>query len=210
MEQRETNKRGIFFKWPAILLWSIAFFIVLYTIYYTKTKSDWSICFITAWYFITIAVLACTVIPTESVTISESIATKPALIRLEYQIRWHQTKSRNSRKKHKVMQFFQMIMAISIPAIVHINSMATTWVISIFGALIAILESLRYMNQYEVVWISYREIAERLTREKFLFLSTAGPYQGLDENDSLTHLAERVEDIISIGATNETKETNRL
>ena len=108
------------------------------------------------------------------------------------------------------MQFFQMIMAISIPAIVHIDLIFIKWLISIFGALIAILESLQYMNQYEVVWISHREIAERLKREKFLFLSTAGPYQGLTELDSLTHLAERVEEIVSIGAINETKETNSL
>jgi len=146
----------------------------------------------------------------QTVPISQSIRMSPAWIRLESQIKWHQDKSRKSRKKHKLMQFFQVTMAISIPAIVHIDLTITKWIISIFGALIAVLESMQYMNQYEVIWISHREIAERLKREKFLFLSAAGHYQGLPEIDTLKHLAERVEEIVSIGATNETKETNSL
>jgi hypothetical protein len=146
----------------------------------------------------------------QAVLISESVRVSPAWIRLESQINWHQNKSRKSRKKHKLMQFFQVTMAISIPAIVHIDLAITKWIISLFGALIAILESMQYMNQYEVIWISHREIAERLKREKFLFLSAAGHYQGLVEIDTLKHLAERVEEIVSIGATNETKETNSL
>lgn len=146
----------------------------------------------------------------QTVLISQSIRMSPAWIRLEAQIKWHQDKSRKSRKKHKMMQFFQVTMAISIPAIVHIDLTITKWIISLFGALIAILESMQYMNQYEVIWISHREIAERLKREKFLFLSAAGHYQSSPETDMLKHLAERVEEIVSIGATNETKEPNSL
>jgi len=146
----------------------------------------------------------------QAIPISQNIRISPAWIRLESQINWHQDKSRKSRKKHKLMQFFQVTMAISIPAIVHIDLSITKWIISLFGALIAILESMQYMNQYEVIWISHREIAERLKREKFLFLSAAGHYQGLEEIDTLKHLAERVEEIVSIGATNETKESNSL
>ncbi|MHC1719560.1 MAG: DUF4231 domain-containing protein [Clostridiaceae bacterium] len=132
----------------------------------------------------------------------ENLDTEPVWQRLESQINWYEIKSKKNRKIFKVMKFFQITMAISIPVIVHIDLPITKWVISILGALIAIFESVQYMNQYEATWISHRVIAERLKREKFLFLSNAGPYQNLDEIENLTQLAERVEELISIEQPN--------
>ena len=127
---------------------------------------------------------------------------EPIWERLEYRIKWYEVKSMKNRKVFKVMKSLQITMAILIPAIVHIDLPITKWVISILGALIAIFESVQYMNQYEATWISHRVIAERLEREKFLFLAAAGPYQALDDTERLTKLAERVEELVSIEQPN--------
>jgi len=138
----------------------------------------------------------------------ENLKTEPVWERLESQINWYQSKSNKNRKIFKLMKFFQITMAILIPVIVHMDLPITKWVISILGALIAIFESVQYMNQYEATWISHRVIAERLKREKFLFLSNAGPYQSVEEIENLTQLAERVEELISIEQPNWINERN--
>ena len=128
----------------------------------------------------------------------ENTVTNPTLERIESQIEWYQYKSIKSRKIYKTMKFLQIIMAILIPTIVHIDLPIIKWIISVLGALIALFESIQYMNQYEAIWISHRTIAQLLRREKFLFLSAAGPYAELDESGRLKHLAVSVEEIISI------------
>ncbi|MHC1720895.1 MAG: DUF4231 domain-containing protein [Clostridiaceae bacterium] len=138
----------------------------------------------------------------------KNLETEPVWERLESQINWYESKSKKSRKIFKIMNFFQITMAILIPAIVHIDLPITKWIISIWGALIAIIESVQYMNQYEATWVSHRVIAERLKREKFLFLSNAGHYQNLDEIECLTQLAELVEELISIEQPNWINERN--
>ncbi|MBP1744890.1 MAG: hypothetical protein H6Q58_1868 [Firmicutes bacterium] len=138
----------------------------------------------------------------------ESLQKEPVWERLEAQINWYEGKSRKNRKIFKMMKFIQITMAILIPAIVHVDLPITKWIISILGVLIAIFESVQYMNQYEATWISHSVIAERLEREKFLFLSVAGHYQTLDETERLTQLAERVEELISIEQPNWINERN--
>lgn len=140
--------------------------------------------------------------------IIDKLVEEPVGERLEAQINLYEAKSRKSRKIFKAMKFLQITMAILIPAIVHVELPITKWVISILGALIAILESVQYMNQYEATWISHSVIAEQLDREKFLFLSNAGPYQTLDENERLKYLAERVEELVSIEQPNWIHERN--
>ena len=127
----------------------------------------------------------------------ENIAAHPAWVRLEAQIVWYVDKSGYSKKWYKVLKFMQITLAISIPVISHVDMVVTKWIISIAGALIAIFESIQYMNQYEALWISHRSTAERLKREKFLFLSAAGPYKDLGEREGLTRLAEQVEECVS-------------
>jgi hypothetical protein len=62
-------------------------------------------------------------------------------------------------------------------------------------ALVAIMESLHELNQYERLWIDYRDKAESLKHEKYLFLAGAGLYAQSSNPTAL--LAERVEGFIS-------------
>lgn len=133
----------------------------------------------------------------EDLPVLENIEMHPAWVRLEYLIEWYVDKCGSSKRWYKVLKLFQIILAIMIPVISHLEMVFTKWIISISGALIAIFESLQYMNQYEARWVTRRSTAERLKREKFLFLSAAGPYKGLGEDKSLVLLAERVEDLVS-------------
>lgn len=144
----------------------------------------------------------------QEIPVLENIAEHPAWVRLESQIAWYVDKSRYNKKWYKVLKFFQITLAISIPVISHVEMAITKWIISTAGALIAILESIQYMNQYEALWVSHRSTAERLKREKFLFLSAAGPYQGLGEREGLKLLAVQVEEYVAIEQANWINERN--
>ena len=61
----------------------------------------------------------------------------------------------------------------------------------VLGTTIAVLEGVQQIGKYQQNWIIYRTTAEALKREKYLFLSGAGPYASA--NNPKTLLAERVE-----------------
>jgi hypothetical protein len=63
------------------------------------------------------------------------------------------------------------------------------------GAAIACAEGIQQLNQYHHNWITYRATAEALKHEKYLFLSTAGPYASANNPKAL--LAERIESLVS-------------
>lgn len=63
------------------------------------------------------------------------------------------------------------------------------------GVLIAIMEGLQQMNQYNSNWTSYRSTSESLKHEKYLYLARAGPY--LAAQNPQVMLAERIESLIS-------------
>jgi hypothetical protein len=63
------------------------------------------------------------------------------------------------------------------------------------GVLIAVIEGLQQLNQYQANWISYRSTSEAPKHEKFLFLARAGPYSVAEDPHVL--LAERIESLVS-------------
>ena len=76
----------------------------------------------------------------------------------------------------------------------------TPWLTGSVGALIAVLEGIQQLNQYQQNWIRYRSTCESLKREKYLYLAKAGPYAGVSDARAL--LAERIE---SLGSEEEAK-----
>lgn len=143
------------------------------------------------------------------IVVPESVAKHPAWMRLEDQLRWYDGKSTRCQKKYKWLKFVQMAMAVSIPLLSHVDPAIAKWATSIAGALIAVLEAIQHMNQYSMLWVTYRATAERLKHEKFLFLSAAGPYKGQAEPERLIALAERVEEHVSTEHANWFNETKR-
>lgn len=143
------------------------------------------------------------------IAVPEPMAKHPAWLRLEDQLHWYDGKSTCCQKKYKWLKFVQMAMAVSIPLLSHLDPAIAKWATSIAGALIAVLEAIQHMNQYSMLWVTYRATAERLKHEKYLFLSAAGPYKGQAEPERLIALAERVEEHVSTEHANWFNETKR-
>jgi len=145
----------------------------------------------------------------QKLTIPEWAATHPAWVRLEDQLAWYDAKSNHSQWWYKTLKFVQVALAVSIPIASHLDPVVAKWVTSVAGALIAILEAVQHMNQYSTLWVTYRSTAEHLKHEKYLFLSGAGPYKGLSNDERLVTLAERVEEQVSTEHANWFTETGR-
>ncbi len=133
----------------------------------------------------------------------------PAWLRLEDQLIWYDSKSKYCQKLYKRLKFSQITLAVLIPIISLMDVCIVKWGASIAGALIATLEGVQHMNQYATLWVTYRSTAERLKHEKYLFLSSAGPYKGMPEEERLVSLSERVEEHVSSEHANWFNEVKR-
>jgi len=138
--------------------------------------------------------------------IPESVVRHPAWIRLEDQLNWYSGKSRYCQTWYKRIRLAQIICAVLIPLLSH----AFPWFTAIIGASIAVLTGVEHINQYSTLWTAYRSTTERLKHEKFLFLSSAGPYRKLPEAERLIVLAERIEEQISTEHAKWVSETVRI
>lgn len=143
------------------------------------------------------------------IVISELINNHPAWIRLNSQLRWYDDKSVSSQRWYKGLKVLQIVLAVGIPVVTHLEVVNTKWLVSFAGALIAVLEGIQQMNQYSTLWVTYRSTAERLKHEKFLFLATAGSYRDMDIASMLVLLAERVEEHVSTEHANWVNETRK-
>jgi hypothetical protein len=141
--------------------------------------------------------------------VPEPVESHPAWYRLIDQLKWYDRKSQSAQWWYKRLKIAQMTSAALIPATSLLPADYAKWAASAFGVLIAVLEAVQQMNQYSTLWFSYRATAERLKHEKYLFLSTAGPYKGLAESERLVALAERVEEHVSTEHANWFNETRR-
>lgn len=142
-------------------------------------------------------------------SIPEWVTIHPAWTRLEDQLNWYDAKSVRCQRLYKSLKFIQISLAVLIPVYSHLDVAIAKWATSIAGALIAVLEGMQHLNQYSMLWVTYRATAERLKHEKFLFLSGAGPYKEQTQEERLIALAERVEEHVSVEHANWFKESTR-
>jgi hypothetical protein len=133
----------------------------------------------------------------EELSIPDEVVKNPAWHRLEDQRKWYAKNSAYNQKRYKYLKTVQLVLAASIPIIALIDTSYTKFIVAIFGALIALLEGVQQLYQFHTLWTDYRSTAENLKHEKYLFLSLSGPYRGVDRNDALLLLAERIEEHIS-------------
>lgn len=145
-----------------------------------------------------------------AVAVPDFAANHPAWLRLENQLKWYDNKSLQSQHWYKRMKLAQVALAMLIPVMSLLPADLAKWATAVSGIAIALLEAVQQMNQYSTLWVTYRATAERLKHEKFLFLSTAGPYRGMSEPERLIQLAERVEEHVSTEHANWFNETRRV
>ena len=117
------------------------------------------------------------------------------LARLEAQIAWYDRKSKANQRRFKVLKGITIISAAVIPVLSTAGIAHGTQIAGGLGVLIAIVEGLQQLNQYQSNWATYRSTAESLKHEKYLFLAKAGPYLGAE--NALAMLAERIESQVS-------------
>jgi hypothetical protein len=114
---------------------------------------------------------------------------------LTVQLTWYSAKSRAARTTFKRIKFIEIIAAAVIPFLSGQHWPYVTYVVGGLGVVITVLEGLLHLNQYQDNWTNYRNTAESLKHEKFLFLAKAGPYATATDVRML--LAERMEALIS-------------
>lgn len=148
--------------------------------------------------------------PSLSESIPEKVLKHPAWGRLIDQLAWYDSKSKNAQKWYKVLKYIQITLAAIIPLMVLADLPLTKWLTALAGASIALLEAVQQLNQFSVLWVTYRSTAEHLKHEKYLFLSSAGPYRDITDDERLVQLAERVEEHVSTEHANWFNENKRL
>jgi len=115
--------------------------------------------------------------------------------RVEEQIRWYDTKSRNNRRGYKFLKVLTIVSASLIPVIAgSVRITHSTLITSMLGVMVTIIEGIQQVNQFHSNWLGYRSITEALKREKYLYLGGTGSY---GTPRSLALFAERVESIIA-------------
>ena len=122
----------------------------------------------------------------------------PIQVRLADQLAWYSAKSRAARRAFKRIKVAEIVAAALIPFLsgqISKQWTSVNYVVGGLGILITILEGILHLNQYQENWTDYRNTAESLKHEKFLFLAKAGPYA--NAADPRLMLAERVESLIS-------------
>jgi hypothetical protein len=118
----------------------------------------------------------------------------PAWARLDDQLRYYSRSSRRCHLRYKLIKGGEILLGVAIPLLVYHDLKLLT---AASGAVIAAAEAFLHLNQYATLWIEYRATAERLKREKWLFLARAGAYRELTDADALVQLAEQVEQHLS-------------
>jgi hypothetical protein len=119
----------------------------------------------------------------------------PIFARLEDQLAWYSQKARAARAAFKRIKMIEIVAAALIPFLTGQPWQPMVYVVGALGVIITVLEGILHLNQYQENWTDYRNTAESLKHEKFLFLAKAGPYANVP--DSRVLLAERTEALIS-------------
>jgi hypothetical protein len=117
--------------------------------------------------------------------------------RLEHQINWYDKKSRSCQKIYKGMKIIEMALSASIPIVIGFwpNITGAKFLVSLFGATIAVSSGIQGLYNFHERWIQYRFVCEALRHEKYLFKTRSSTYEVEEKPFGL--FVERVESIIS-------------
>lgn len=125
--------------------------------------------------------------------------------RLDNQINWYSKKSSRYKKQHMIIEMLIVVASAAIPilTLLHYYMSESSFflfkdsdlIIAILGSITSIIAGYSKLNKLQENWLNYREVAETLKHEKYLYLTGAGPY--LNNQNAFSLLAERTENIIS-------------
>lgn len=103
--------------------------------------------------------------------------------RVNDQIKWYDEKSQEAQKWYKRLQIAEIILAALIPLLSGYSTSCVqiAFIVGLFGAIIAVIESVSKLNKYHENWIQYRSTCEMLRYQKHLYLTESAPYNRQDE-----------------------------
>lgn len=103
--------------------------------------------------------------------------------RVDSEIKWYSQKSKHCQNMYKAYQVAEIILASLIPLLSAYSEKFTiiSLIIGLFGAIIAIIESITKLYKYHENWIQYRTTCELLKYQKHLYLTKSYPYNDSDE-----------------------------
>jgi hypothetical protein len=120
---------------------------------------------------------------------------------------WYDNKSVQCKSRYLIMRAVTIMAASLVPVLANLPEPAAYPVmrplVTALSLLVIILIALDSVFNYREQWKNYRSTEQFLGHEKFLFLTGVGIYKGMNQEDALQLLAERVEDAIAAenGAT---------
>lgn len=141
-------------------------------------------------------------------TVPDSIAAHPAWFRLEDQGDYYDRKASGYQQIYKRIKLGLILIAAGIPVLAFLpaDMPGQQFMVAGAGAVMAVLEAVLLLNRYPDLWIRYRGTAESLKRERWLLLSRAADYKGLDDAQALLLLAERIEVLLALEHSEWTEE----
>jgi len=104
---------------------------------------------------------------------------------------WYSRQATRSRLGHVGLGIVQLIAALVITLALAIQ--APSWLSPALGALIAFVEGVRTLFRVQDAYVSYRQAAEELRNEAWLFAGKVGRYASTEDRDVV--LAERIIEI---------------
>lgn len=117
--------------------------------------------------------------------------------RVDDQIDWMSAKAGRNQKWFRRLRLIELAAAASIPFVTGlIREPGDAFAISVgaLGVAVAVIAGVMSLFQFQETWVEYRQTAERLKREKYVFLTRTEPYDG---EDRLHLFVQRVETALS-------------
>ena len=130
--------------------------------------------------------------------------------RVDDQINWYDKKSQEAQKWYKLLQIIEIILASLIPLLSGYTSSCKklSIIIGLFGAIIAIIESVSKLYKFHENWIQYRSTCQMLRYQKHLYITGSAPYNKEDETIENIFI-RNIENIIS-SENNQSKNINTM
>lgn len=116
--------------------------------------------------------------------------------RVQDQIDWHDAKSRWNKTWYRRLQGAVIVLGALLPFLAGFSGApapGARLAIGAVGVAVAVLTGLVTLLRFHDTWVEYRLTAERLTHEKYRYLTRTPPY---DTDDAFTRLVERTEAIL--------------
>lgn len=115
--------------------------------------------------------------------------------RLEQQIAWLDGKSAYHQRWYRRLKVVAIVAAALVPLVSSLDGYER-WA-GLLGVIVVLVEGLQHIQQHHENWLRYRSTCENLLHEKYLYLGTAGHYEGLDAASAHRQLVANVEAILA-------------